>query len=150
MNTNVFWCFCVSWNIKKLWSGTTLYIFDVWAAWCYWQLLFHLVNVGMKNFQLLLCLTSKQYDLLSFADGIDSFLLRTPKIITHSILYLNALQNYYRHCLWMLLFLTKNNITRRNTLILLPRSTCVWACYINNNSLMLRPPSPYCKDPYAH
>lgn len=107
--TNICWRFCVSGNIKKLWSVTALYIFDVWAARCYWQLLFHLVNVGMKNFQLLLCLTSKRYDLLSFADGIDSFPLHTPKIIIHWILYLSALQNHYTHCLCTLLFLTENN-----------------------------------------
>jgi hypothetical protein len=110
VNTNMFWCFCASWNIKKLWSGTALYIFDVWAARCYWQLLFHLVNMGMKKFQLLLCLICKRYDLLSFADGIDSFLLHTPKIIIHSICYLNALQNHYSQCLCKLLLLTKNNI----------------------------------------
>jgi len=56
--TNICWRFCVSGNIKKLWSVTALCIFEVWAARCYWQLLFHLVKVGMKNFQLLLCLTS--------------------------------------------------------------------------------------------
>lgn len=99
---------CITKHQKAL-SVTALYIFDVWAAQCYWQLLFHLVNVGMKNFQLLLCLTSKRYDLLSFADGIDSFLHYTPKIIIHWDLYLSVLQNHYTNWLCTLLFLTENN-----------------------------------------
>jgi len=107
--TNICWRFCVSGNIKKLWSVTALYIFDVWAARCYWQLLFHLVSVGMKNFQLLLCLTSKRYDLLSFADGIDSFLLRAPKN-NNTLNFIPQRTSKSLHPLPSpLLFLTENN-----------------------------------------